>query len=141
MFFILFQIVYARFGKATHIMFCVLAFVTNLSISTAALLAGRTAIQVLSKDTTNEFVFLIIAVLFGCYCMIGGLGTTFYVSYLKTAITFLSVTVDIIYTSFYHHRIRKTCHSRKMFTTTWPASLLRMVTMTTRSSRLGQDQA
>ena len=65
------------------------------------MLAGRTAIQVLSKDTNNEFVYIIIAVLFGCYCMIGGLGTTFYVSYLNTAITFLSVTVYIIYTSFY----------------------------------------
>jgi Na+/proline symporter len=65
------------------------------------MLAGKTAIKVLSKDSNNEFIFLILAVLFGSYCMIGGLGTTFYISYFNTALTFVAISVFIIYTSFY----------------------------------------
>lgn len=65
------------------------------------LLAGKSTLEVLGKDTNNEFIFLILAVLFGSYCMIGGLGTTFYISYFNTALTFLSVTVYVLYTNFY----------------------------------------
>ena len=95
------QIAYARFGKAAHIIFCIFALLTNLIVSMTVMLAGRTTIQVLSKDSNNEFIYLLIAVLFGSYCMIGGLGTTFYISYFNTALTFLSVSVYIFYTSFY----------------------------------------
>lgn len=65
------------------------------------MLAGRSAITVLSKDTNNEFIFLLLAVLFGSYCLIGGLGTTFYMSYFNTALTFVTISVYTLYTSFY----------------------------------------
>lgn len=82
-------------------MFCFLALLTNLIVSTSMILAGKTAIEVLCKDTNTEFICLIIAVLFGSYCMVGGLGTTFYVSYFNTALIFISVSVYVIYTSYY----------------------------------------
>nr|ARQ84970.1 DUR3-like urea-proton symporter [Tridacna squamosa] len=95
------QIAYARFGKMAHIIFCFIALLTNVIVSMTVMLAGKTTIQVLSKDSNNTFIYLLIAVLFGSYCMIGGLGTTFYISYFNTALTFLSVSVYILYTSFY----------------------------------------
>ncbi|KAL3879107.1 hypothetical protein ACJMK2_031420, partial [Sinanodonta woodiana] len=94
------QIAYARFGKAAHLLLCVVALVTNLVVIANLLLAGKTAIEVLTKDTNNEFIMLIISVLFGSYCLIGGLGTTFYISYFNTALTFISVTVFILKTSY-----------------------------------------
>lgn len=100
-YFVFTQIAYARFGKVAHIIFCILALITNIIVSTSVMLAGKTAIEVLSKDSNNEFIFLILAVLFGSYCMIGGLGTTFYISYFNTALTFISISVYMIYTSFY----------------------------------------
>ena len=96
-----FQIAYARFGKTAHIIFCILALITNVITSTSVLLAGRATIRVLSKDSNTEFIMLVIAVLFGSYCMVGGLGTTFYISYFNTALTFASITVYILYTSFF----------------------------------------
>ncbi|XP_053400495.1 uncharacterized protein LOC123558278 [Mercenaria mercenaria] len=95
------QIAYARFGKLAHIIFCILALITNIIVSTSVMLAGKTAIEVLSKNSNNEFIFLILAVLFGSYCMIGGLGTTFYISYFNTALTFISISIYMIYTSFF----------------------------------------
>ena len=44
---------------------------------------------------------LVLAVLFGSYCLIGGLGTTFYISYFNTALTFVSVSVFILQTAYF----------------------------------------
>ncbi|KAL4230108.1 hypothetical protein ACF0H5_010493 [Mactra antiquata] len=95
------QIAYARFGKGAHILFCFLALVANLIVTTSMLLAGKSTLEVLSLDTNNEFIYLMMAVLFGSYCMVGGLGTTFYISYFNTALTFITVTVYVLYTTFY----------------------------------------
>ncbi|XP_060573870.1 uncharacterized protein LOC132731673 [Ruditapes philippinarum] len=95
------QIAYARFGKSAHILFCVLGLVCNLIVTTSMLLAGKSTLQVLGKDTNNEFIVLILAVMFGSYCMIGGLGTTFYISYFNTALTFITVSVFILYTTYF----------------------------------------
>ena len=74
---------------------------TNVIISMSVLLSGRAVIQVLCKDSNSEFVMLILAVLFGSYCIVGGLGTTFYISYFNTALTFASISVYILSTSFF----------------------------------------
>ena len=42
----------------------------------------------------------IVATLFGSYCLIGGLGTTFYMSYFNTALTFSAATVFILKTNY-----------------------------------------
>ena len=98
--FLLFQIVYARFGKAAHIVFCCVALFVNVLILTFLTLAGKAALEVLSKDASYEFIALILAVLFGSYCFIGGLGTTFYISYFNTALIMITVVVFAINVSF-----------------------------------------
>ena len=66
----------------------------------STLLAGKTAIKVLCKDANNEFIYIMLAFLFGSYCLVGGLGTTFYISYINTALTFISLSIYVLYTSF-----------------------------------------
>lgn len=63
---------------------------------TALLVAGKSAISVLTKDATDEFIAFVLSVLFGSYCFLGGLGTTFYISYFNTAITFVSLIVIVV---------------------------------------------
>lgn len=78
-----------------------MALISAMIYITSVLLAGRASLEVLGKDMNNEFIFLTLAVLCGSYCMVGGLGTTFYISYFNTALTFLTVSVYILYTSVY----------------------------------------
>ena len=44
---------------------------------------------------------LVMAALFGSYCLIGGLGTTFYISYFNTALTFISLSIFILKTAYF----------------------------------------
>ncbi|XP_061164269.1 uncharacterized protein LOC133173296 [Saccostrea echinata] len=90
------QIVYTRFGKPAHIVFCCIALFANIVTITALLVAGRSAIGVLTKDATDEFIAFVLSVLFGSYCFLGGIGTTFYISYFNTAITFVSLIVIVV---------------------------------------------
>ncbi|XP_069128805.1 uncharacterized protein [Argopecten irradians] len=94
------QIIYSRFGKAAHIYFCCVALLANLVTMTSLVLAGKASLHVLVKDSSDEFVILILAVLFGSYCLIGGLGTTFYISYFNTALTFVTLLVFVVMVSF-----------------------------------------
>lgn len=94
------QIIYSRFGKPAHIYFCFVALLANLVTMTSLVLAGKAALHVLVKDSSDEFVILILAVLFGSYCLIGGLGTTFYISYFNTALTFITVLVFVVKVSY-----------------------------------------
>ena len=74
---------------------------TNVIVTVTVLLSGRTVLQVLCKDSNSEFVMLILAVMFGSYCIVGGLGTTFYISYFNTALTFASISAYILSTNFF----------------------------------------
>ncbi|WAQ98212.1 DUR3-like protein [Mya arenaria] len=95
------QIAYARFGRWTHIMFCCVALFTNLVIIANLILAGKASIEVLTKDSSNEFICLLLAVLFGSYCLVGGLGTTFYISYFNTSIIFISTSIFILKITYF----------------------------------------
>ena len=101
MFYLLLQIAYARFGKPAHIMFCTTALFAGLVPCTSMLLAGKSTLEVLVDDVNNEFIFLVMAALCGSYCIVGGLGTTFYFAYFNAALTFISISVFVLYTSFY----------------------------------------
>ncbi|XP_033744065.1 LOW QUALITY PROTEIN: uncharacterized protein LOC117329942 [Pecten maximus] len=96
------QIIHARFGKQAHIVFCCFALVTNLVIMTAVLLAGKTTIQSLTEHVSEEYTLLVMATLFGSYSLIGGIGTTFYVSYFNACLAFVVLTVfftEVLYTN------------------------------------------
>ena len=56
-------------------------------------MTAKSAIVVIVKDVSDEFIMIVVAILFGTYCFIGGLGTTFYISYFNTALTFICLLV------------------------------------------------
>ena len=60
------------------------------------LLAGRATIQSLTRDASDEFTVLVMATLFGSYSLIGGLGTTFYVSYFNAVLVFSLLIVFFV---------------------------------------------
>ena len=55
----------------------------------------------MTKNSTPEFTLLVLAVLFGSYCLIGGLGTTFYMSYFNTSLIFISTSLFILKIKFF----------------------------------------
>jgi hypothetical protein len=78
------------------VVFCVFALVTNLVIMIGLLLAGRATIQSLTRDASDEFCLFVMAILFGSYSLIGGIGTTFYVSYFNACLVFILLIVFVI---------------------------------------------
>ncbi|PVD34810.1 hypothetical protein C0Q70_06088 [Pomacea canaliculata] len=90
------DIIHARFGKQAHIVFCFFAILTNLVITIGVLLAGKATIQSLTKNASDEYSVLIMATLFGSYSLIGGLGTTFYVSYFNACLVFILLIVFVV---------------------------------------------
>ena len=64
-------------------------------------MAAKSAIVVITKDASDEFIVIVVAILFGTYCFIGGLGTTFYISYFNAALTFVSLLVFFV--QFYYN--------------------------------------
>ena len=92
----------ARFGKTAHIVFCFMALLVNLLAMATLLVAGIAIIQSLTTEASDEFCVLIIATLFGSYSFVGGLGTTFYVSYFNAVLIFSTLSVllvQILYSS------------------------------------------
>ncbi|XP_064609406.1 uncharacterized protein LOC135473485 [Liolophura sinensis] len=83
------QIFRVRFGRPAHIVFCGFALVTVVMIMTCTLLAGKALIQSLVEDVSDEFVLMTMAFLFGSYSLVGGLGTTFYVSYFNACLVYI----------------------------------------------------
>ncbi|KAL8616992.1 hypothetical protein ACOMHN_014163 [Nucella lapillus] len=90
------QIIHARFGKRAHIVFSFFAILTNVVITIGVLLAGKATIQSLTKNASDEYSVLIMATLFGSYSLIGGLGTTFYVSYFNACLVFILLIVFVV---------------------------------------------
>nr|WGU51207.1 DUR3-like urea transporter subtype A2 [Theodoxus fluviatilis] len=90
------QIVYARFGAPAHIVFCFFALLTNAIVISCLLVAANATITALVADASPEFSVILMATLFGSYSFIGGLGTTFYVSYFNTALTFVCLITFIV---------------------------------------------
>ena len=65
-------------------------------ITIGLLLAGRATIQSLTRDASDEFCLFVMAILFGSYSLIGGIGTTFYVSYFNACLVFILLIVFVI---------------------------------------------
>ncbi|CAL1534467.1 unnamed protein product [Lymnaea stagnalis] len=94
------QVIHARFGNIAHIVFCFFALLMNLMVTICLLTASTALLQALVKDASGEYCVLIMATLFGSYSFVGGLGSTFYVSYFNTVIIFICLlcfTVSIFY--------------------------------------------
>ncbi|KAL8590055.1 hypothetical protein ACOMHN_034286 [Nucella lapillus] len=91
------QVIKARYGKSTHLVFCCFALLTNVVIMTAIIISGNDLFQALIKDASAEFSVLIMATLFGSYSFVGGLGSTFYVSYFNAFTVFVLLAVFVIH--------------------------------------------
>merc|ERR1711971_888114 len=68
------QVIKARFGARTHIVFCVFAFFTNLIVMMSLTIAGTTVLNSLVADLSPELAAMLLAVVIGGYTLIGGLG-------------------------------------------------------------------
>merc|ERR1712024_236195 len=90
------QVIKARFGKRTHIVFCVFAFFTNLIVMMSLTIAGTAVLNSLVKDLSPELAAMLLAAVIGGYTLIGGLGATFYVSYFNTALIFVLILMLVI---------------------------------------------
>ncbi|OWF45143.1 hypothetical protein KP79_PYT26318 [Mizuhopecten yessoensis] len=60
---------------------------------TALLLAGKTTIQSVTENVSEEYTLLIMATLFGSYSLIGGIGTTFYASYFNVFLAYVALSM------------------------------------------------
>merc|ERR1719225_2408414 len=97
------QVIKARFGKGTHLVFCTFAFLTNLIVMMSLTIAGTAVLNSLVKDLSPELAAMLLATVIGGYTLIGGLGATFYVSYFNTALIFiliLMLVVEVFYNPF-----------------------------------------
>ena len=90
------QVIKARFGSRTHIIFCVFAMFTNLVVTTMLTIGGAAVLNSLIKDLSIEFAAMLVAAVIGGYTLIGGLGATFYVSYFNTALIFLLIIMLMV---------------------------------------------
>lgn len=95
------QVMYARFGKATHLLYIMLALLVNIMVIACLVVAGKATIQAMTIDASDEFIVLVMATLFGSYSFIGGLGSTFYVSYFNAVLiaTLLLTTIVKVFFS------------------------------------------
>jgi len=97
------QVIKARFGKRTHLVFCTFAFFTNLIVMMSLTIAGTAVLNSLVSDLSPEAAAMLLAAVIGGYTLIGGLGATFYVSYFNTTLIFvliLMLVVEVFYNPF-----------------------------------------
>jgi len=97
------QVIKARFGKGTHLVFCTFAFLTNLIVMASLTIAGTAVLNSLVADLSPELAAMLLAAVIGGYTLIGGLGATFYVSYFNTALIFvliLMLVIEVFYNPF-----------------------------------------
>merc|ERR1711970_697480 len=97
------QVIKARFGSRTHLVFCTFAFFTNLIVMMSLTIAGTAVLNSLVADLSPELAAMLLASVIGGYTLIGGLGATFYVSYFNTALIFvliLMLVIEVFYNPF-----------------------------------------
>merc|ERR1719341_1449962 len=97
------QVIKARFGSRTHLVFCTFGFFTNLIVMMSLTVAGTAVLNSLVADLSPELAAMLLASVIGGYTLIGGLGATFYVSYFNTALIFvliLMLVVEVFYNPF-----------------------------------------
>merc|ERR1712018_646644 len=90
------QVIKARFGARTHLVFCTFAFFTNLIVMMSLTVAGTAVLNSLVADLSPELAAMLLAVVIGGYTLIGGLGATFYVSYFNTALIFFLIILLMV---------------------------------------------
>ncbi|TPX63359.1 hypothetical protein CcCBS67573_g08701 [Chytriomyces confervae] len=84
------EIIYLRYGKATHLVFLVFALLTNMIVTAMLLLGGSSVVSSLTGMSVEAACFLIpVGVI--AYVTFGGLKATFITDYIHTAILFIII--------------------------------------------------
>ena len=96
------QVIKARFGSRTHLVFCTFAFFTNLIVMMSLTIAGTAVLNSLVADLSPELAAMLLAAVIGGYTLIGGLGATFYVSYFNTALIFVLILMLVVEVCFFN---------------------------------------
>ncbi|CAG5131507.1 unnamed protein product [Candidula unifasciata] len=89
------QVIKARFGRRSHIVFCCYALTTNIVVTAMLMLGGSAVIKALVKVISVEYATTLVAAIIGGYTFIGGLGATFYVSYFTTVMLYVIILIFI----------------------------------------------
>lgn len=88
------EIILARWGKPTHIVFTVFALLTNIVVTSMLILGGSATVNALTGINTDLASFLIpLGVIL--YTMAGGLKATFVASYFNTAMIMVALCIFI----------------------------------------------
>ncbi|XP_072174249.1 uncharacterized protein [Diadema setosum] len=92
------QVIQARFGNRTHLVFCAFAILTNIIVTAMLMLGGCAVLSSLVKELSLEMSAMCLAAIIGASTSIGGLGATFYLSYFNTTIIFIIMVVFLLIT-------------------------------------------
>ncbi|GFO39860.1 urea-proton symporter dur3-like [Plakobranchus ocellatus] len=90
------QLIQARFGQRTHVLYCVFALLTNAMVIACLVVSGSVLFRAVVKEVSAEMVVMVMATLFGSYTFVGGLGSTFYVSYFNVVIALCVLSYFVI---------------------------------------------
>jgi urea-proton symporter len=86
------EIILARWGKPTHIIFCMFALITNMVVTSMLILGSSAVINALTGINTDLASFLIpLGVIL--YTVAGGLKATFIASYFNTAVIMIALVI------------------------------------------------
>ncbi|CAM0141407.1 unnamed protein product [Umbelopsis sp. WA50703] len=84
------EIVYARYGKSTHIVYLCFALATNIVVSAMLLLGGSAVVSYLTDMNVIAACFLLpVGVII--YTLFGGIKATFLTDYAHTAVIFIII--------------------------------------------------
>ncbi|PIK48507.1 putative urea-proton symporter DUR3 [Apostichopus japonicus] len=95
------QVIQARFGSRTHLIFCFFAILTNVIVTSMLMLGGCAVLTHIVEDLELEFAAMVLVAIIGGYTFIGGLGATFYMSYFNTSVIFAILLVFMV--QIYHN--------------------------------------
>ncbi|XP_022084721.1 urea-proton symporter DUR3-like [Acanthaster planci] len=90
------QVIMARFGPRTHLVFCFFALLTNIIVTAMLMLGGCAVLTTLVDGLSLELAAMTLAAVIGAYTFIGGLGATFYVSYFNTSVIFIILLIFLV---------------------------------------------
>ena len=90
-----------RYNREAHYVFLAYCFFTNFVIFAGLLVDATRAIDLLVKDLMPEFSSMLLAVLIGGFTIIGGLGGTFYVSYINGIFLFAIILILQVFFFFF----------------------------------------
>ncbi|CAD5123308.1 DgyrCDS11664 [Dimorphilus gyrociliatus] len=91
------QVIRARFGSKTHLVFCVFALLTNIIVTAMLMLGGAAIMTNLVDGLSIELATMLVVAVIWTFTHIGGLGATFYVSYFNTATIFIITIAFLVH--------------------------------------------